>query len=70
MGIEMDYSWIDTLVITEEASKTNGRPSTIFYIREKPFRFGYSYQSTASTQKAAEQVINQLKKDRDNAGTF
>lgn len=58
--------WIDTLVITEEASKDkNGKPCTIFYIREKPFRPGYSYQSTATSQNAAEWVINELKKDRD-----
>ena len=57
--------WIDSLVITEEPSKDkNGKPSIIFYIREKPFRPGYSYQSTALTRNAAEWVINELKKDR------
>lgn len=58
-------TWIDTLTITEEASKPS-KPDgqwTIFYIREKPFKVGYSYQSTAMTEAAAEWVITQLKKD-------
>ena len=58
--------WIDSLVITEEASKDkNGKPTTIFYIREKPFRAGYSYQSTTLTQNAAEWVIDELKRDKN-----
>lgn len=55
--------WIDSLVITEEPSKDkNGKPSTIFYIREKPFRAGFSYQSTALTQNAAEWIIADLRR--------
>lgn len=58
--------WIDTLVITEEASKDDkGKPTTIFYIREKPFRPGYSYQSTATSESTAKWVVNRLKAERD-----
>jgi hypothetical protein len=57
--------WIDTLVITEEPSKDKfGKLCTIFYIREKPFRSGYSYQSTATSENSAKWVIAELKKDR------
>lgn len=56
--------WISTLTITEEASRDkHGKLTTIFYIKEKPFDLGRSYQSTALTEDAAKWVISQLKKD-------
>lgn len=57
---------IESLVITEEMSKDNkGIAGTIFYIREKPFRIGYSYQTTAMSFDTAEWVIKELKINRE-----
>lgn len=66
----MNLDWIDTLIITEEQSgnKKKNETVTLFYIREKPFKAGYSYQSTALTLNAAESVVTELKKYRNNYG--
>ena len=52
----------DDLVITEEAGKCNGVAGTIFYIREKKRRDGYTYQTTAATMGAAKWVIEELRR--------
>lgn len=55
----------DDLVISEEPSKDGkGHAGTIFYIREKKRRDGYTYQSTALTLDAAKWVINELRRSQ------
>ena len=59
--MEDAYKLADELHITEEPSKDRtGNAGTIFYIREKPYRPGYSYQSTALTRDAAEREVLKL----------
>jgi hypothetical protein len=49
------------ITITEEASKdSKGKPCTVFYIREQPYRPGYSIQTTALTEDAAQWVRARL----------
>ena len=50
------------LVITEEPSKdSKGKPSTIFYVREKPYLTGFGIQITALNKAGAEWLIKQIK---------
>lgn len=53
------------LVIVEEASSQNKKKevSSLFYIREKPYDPGRSYESTTLSKSAAEKVIKNLQDD-------
>lgn len=47
-------------VVTEEPSKCDGRPSTLFYAREQPFRPGRSIQLTGTSREAVEWQIKRI----------
>lgn len=44
-------------VIIQEKQKVEGEEKDLFYIREIPYRPGYSYQATATTREAAEWIL-------------
>ena len=53
----------DDLIIVEESSKDgNKKPCSLFYIRERNHKQGYTYQSTSSTLDGANWTILRFSK--------
>lgn len=55
-------------IITEEPSKCDNRPSTLFYAREQPFRPGHSIQLTGTSREAVEWQIKRIVREESANG--
>ena len=51
---------MDLRIMEEPSKDSKGKPCTVFYIREYPYKAGFSIQTTALTLDAAEWVRERL----------